>query len=54
MRNARNTLEEARKWGRVDDGGGGGGGGGAQGRRGKRRQGCEPTSVVRVARVGVG
>lgn len=31
MRNARNTLEEARKWGRVDDGGGGGGGGGAGG-----------------------
>lgn len=31
VRNARNTLEEARKWGRVDDGGGGGGGGGAGG-----------------------
>lgn len=27
VRNARNTLAEARKWGRVDDGGGGGGGG---------------------------
>lgn len=40
VRNARNTLEEARKWGRVDDGGGGGGGGDAWGRRGEGRQGC--------------
>lgn len=54
VRNARNTLEEARKWGRVDDGGGGGGGGdtcGPEGVRDVRVVRARNATMVRVARV---